>query len=193
MPTGWRSWRKAWSWKRDPRWRCSTGRSTLPRARCSPRATGEAGSLAGVLARHPRQPRFPFLQRARPVLLEQPGQRPIGEHAPAGLTRRAVVHLVFGVADPLNRRAAHRTRLAIPAVHRHLLAERRDSLGEAVPRRFAQAFDPGEQRVSGGVVESFDLLCGELGGQLRSEERRVGKEWRSEWWSCLGWTACTER
>src|SRR5205807_2119472 len=81
------------------------------------------------------------------VLLQQTRQGPIREHPPAGLTRGTIVHLVFGVADPLDRRAAHRTRLAIPAVHRHLLAERRDSLGETVPRRFAQALDPGAQRV----------------------------------------------
>src|SRR5205807_8337 len=110
--------------------------------------------------------RLPLFQRPGPVLLQQTRQGPIREHPPAGLTRGTIVHLVFGVADPLDRRAAHRTRLAIPAVHRHLLAERRDSLGETVPRRFAQALDPGAQRVLRGVVEPFDFLCRELGGQL---------------------------
>src|SRR5437016_3192924 len=166
MPTGWRSWQKAWWWKPDRRWRCSTGRGTLRRARCSPRATGEAGSLPGLLARRPRQPRFPLLERARPVFLQQPRQCPIGEHPPAGLARRTVVHLVFGVTDPLDRRAAYRTRLAIPAVHRHLRAECRDPLGKSITRRRAQPFDPAAQRLLRGATQPLDFLGAELGGQL---------------------------
>ena len=44
---------------------------------------------------------------------------------------RAVVRLVLGVDDALHRRAAHRARLAVAAVHRHAVAERGDLLREA--------------------------------------------------------------
>src|SRR5204863_2349938 len=30
----------------------------------------------------------------------------------------------------------------------------------------------------------FHLRISERAGRLRSEERRVGKEWRSRWWAC---------
>src|SRR5688572_32841435 len=73
-----------------------------------------------------------LLERARPVLLEQPRQRPIGEQLAAGLAHRAVVRLVLGVDDTLHRRPAHRARLAELAVHRHLGPERGDLVGEAV-------------------------------------------------------------
>ena len=61
---------------------------------------------------------------------------------PPGLTRRAVVGLVLGVDDALHRRAAHRARLAVAAVDRHVLAERGDLLGKAAVGLLAQPLDP---------------------------------------------------
>src|SRR2546430_10057841 len=94
----------------------------------------------------------PLFERARAILLQAPGPRPVREHAPTGLTGGAVVHFVFRVADALYRRSANRTRLAKPAVDGHAVAKRRHSFRESIPR---------------------------LGA--RSEERRVGKECRSRW------------
>ena len=54
---------------------------------------------------------------ARPVVLEQAGHRAVGQNAAARLAARAVVRLVVGVADPLDGRAADRTRLPEAAVH----------------------------------------------------------------------------
>src|SRR6185369_13125563 len=47
-----------------------------------------------------------FVDRPRPVVLEQARQRPVGEQAALGLAHRAVVALVRGVDDALHRRAA---------------------------------------------------------------------------------------
>ncbi len=51
----------------------------------------------------PPHPLLPLLERARPVVLQQPGQGAVREHAAAGLTRRAVIDFVLGIADPLYR------------------------------------------------------------------------------------------
>src|SRR6516225_8253946 len=46
---------------------------------------------------------FQLLQRAWPIVLEQPAQRTVGEQLAAGLAAWAVVRLVLGIDDPLNR------------------------------------------------------------------------------------------
>ena len=53
---------------------------------------------------------------------------------PAGLAARTVVRLVLRVADPLDRRAADRARLAVAAMHGHPVAKRGDSLGKSARR-----------------------------------------------------------
>src|SRR2546429_9234396 len=76
---------------------------------------------------------LPLFERARPILLQEPGQRPVREHAPTGLTGGAVVHFVFRVADALYRRSANRTRLAKPAVDGHAVAKSGHSFRESIP------------------------------------------------------------
>jgi hypothetical protein len=44
-----------------------------------------------------------FVKRLGPVCLQQSGERAIGEQLAAGLARRAVVHFVLRVNDPLDR------------------------------------------------------------------------------------------
>src|SRR5262245_22229885 len=73
-----------------------------------------------------------ILESLRPVRLEQSRQRAIGEQPPRGLAFRAVVAFVFRVDDALHRRAAHRTRLLVFAVHRHLVVERGDFCRKAL-------------------------------------------------------------
>src|SRR5256885_8377917 len=59
-------------------------------------------------ARRPRaKALLPFVQGSRPIRLEQPGERPVGQEPPPGLAARTVVHLVLGVANALHRRSTH--------------------------------------------------------------------------------------
>src|SRR5437762_2581683 len=53
---------------------------------------------------------FPFVNIARPIVLEQARQRPIGQDFAPCLAARAVVGFVVGVHDALHRRAAHGVR-----------------------------------------------------------------------------------
>src|SRR5215510_5220840 len=93
---------------------------------------------------------FHFLERARPVGFQQPRQRSVGEQAAAGLAAGAVVRLILGMDDALDRGAARRTRPAEAAMHGHLRPEGRDLLREPVARLLPQAFDPFGQRGAGG-------------------------------------------
>src|SRR5437899_11284380 len=67
-----------------------------------------------------RPPPFPLVDRPRPVVFQQPRQRPIGQELAARLTARTIIALVLGIDDPLNRRPAHETWLSEPAMHGHL-------------------------------------------------------------------------
>ena len=91
-----------------------------------------------------------FVDAARPVRLEQAGQRAVGEQLAAGLAGGAVVALVGGVPDALHRRAARRARLAVLAVHGHLGVERGHLLRELLAALGAQQLHPlGEHRHAG--------------------------------------------
>src|SRR5438270_4173227 len=70
-----------------------------------------------------RQVFLQFLDRPRPVVFEQAGERPVGQNFTAGLAAGAVVRFVVGIHDPLNLRAADRARLAEFAVDRHVGTE----------------------------------------------------------------------
>ena len=72
-----------------------------------------------------------LLQRLRPVAAQQLRERAVGEELAARLAGRAVVRLVLRVDDPLDRRPADGTRLAVAAVHGHPLAERGHLLRES--------------------------------------------------------------
>src|SRR6476661_5581760 len=43
-----------------------------------------------------------FVDRSRPILLEEPRHRPVGQQSPVRLTSRAVVRLVVRVSNPLH-------------------------------------------------------------------------------------------
>src|SRR4051812_7360537 len=66
------------------------------------------------------------VDRLRPVVLQQPGERSVREELSARLAPRAVVGLVLGVDDALDRRLADRAGLPVLAMHREVLPERRD-------------------------------------------------------------------
>src|SRR5687767_5966381 len=85
---------------------------------------------------------FHLLQRARPVLLQKARNRAIRKQAPFRLTRRAVIAFVFGINDALDRRLASRTGFPIPAMDRHLRAERRHLRREFLSGLRTQPGDP---------------------------------------------------
>src|SRR5262249_57531404 len=78
----------------------------------------------------------------RPIVPEQPRQRPVGEDSPFGLAAWTIVRLVVRVADALNWRPTHWARLAELAVDGHLRAESGHLLWKAVAHLLAEAFDP---------------------------------------------------
>src|SRR5215216_4012022 len=97
----------------------------------SPSLVGRCGSVARRIA---RPDLFHLFQRARPILVQKPRERAIGEQLATVLTARAVVRLIVGIDDTLHRRATHRTRLTVLAVYRHSFAERGDLFRKAVLR-----------------------------------------------------------
>src|SRR5688572_25147298 len=104
---------------------------------------------------------FQLLGRARPVVLEQPRERTIGEQPALVLATRAVVGLVLRVDDLLHGRAAARAGLAVAAVHCHPLAERGHLLREAVAHLSPEAVRPLDERRARGLVERRELERGE--------------------------------
>src|SRR5258708_21126791 len=66
------------------------------------------------------------VDRLRPVAVQQPRKRPVGEELAAGLAAGAVVRLILGIDDALHRRAADRAGLAGAPVHGHAFAKGRD-------------------------------------------------------------------
>src|SRR5947199_10609856 len=116
------------------------------------------------------KPLLPFVQGPWPVRLKEAGERPVGQEFSAGLAARAVVHFVLGVADALHGRCTDWTGESIAPVHRHSWTKRRDLLRKPVTGLLPQPSCPGPQRFAHGSEQE---------GDLRSEERRVGKECRS--------------
>ena len=80
----------------------------------------------------PVLPRSQLIEVARPIILQKSRKRAIGENATLGLTSRAVVGLVVGVANSLNRGRADRAGLTESSVHGHAGTERRDFLRKPI-------------------------------------------------------------
>src|SRR5262249_9796033 len=105
---------------------------------------------------------FELLEAPRPVLLEEARQRAIRQEPPSGLAGGAVVGLVVGVDDALDRRAAVRARLPVATVDGHPLPEGGHLLGESIARLLAQPIGPRPEHGAGRLVESPDLVLVEL-------------------------------
>ena len=108
----------------------------------------------------PCAPRAPRGSWASPSLSKRDSERSASS-LPLGLAGGAVVRLVVGVDDALHRRAAHRARLAVLAVHRHLGAKRGDLVGEAVADLGAQPIGPPDQHLLAGRVQAGELVVAE--------------------------------
>ena len=130
------------------------------------RASGRALAAAAPLAR------LELLERARPVAVQEPRQRAIGEQSAAGLAGRAVVRLVLGIDDALHGRAAAGAGLTVAAVHRHAVAKRRHLLGETRARLGTEALDPLPEHRAGGGEERGRLAGGEIAGALEGRQLR---------------------
>src|SRR5258708_194672 len=166
-PSPWRAPAEGWVWSSAgwPRRLTAAGSGSRTTSPGAPRLDWGCG--------RPVAPLFQLFQGARPIVLEQLGQGAIREQLPARLASRAVVGFVFGVHNPLNRRAANRARLSEFAVHRHFLSKCGDLLWKFVAGFLAQSLRPFEQRLASGVVEPNLLLLAELKGKLDRREFRA--------------------
>src|ERR1700677_1201731 len=72
--------------------------------------------------------RLQLIQRARPVLAQQPRQAAVGQHLAPCLAARAIVGFVVGVANPLHLFAAARARLVELSMDGELRPKRRHPL-----------------------------------------------------------------
>src|SRR5260370_5731789 len=95
---------------------------------------------------------FQFVERARPVVVQQARKSAIGEQPATGLARRTVVSLVAGIADALDPGPAAWARFAIAAVDRHLMPKCGNLLGKSSGRLRPQAIGPFEQRRAGRLI-----------------------------------------
>ena len=145
------------------------------RDRAAPASAGASASRSVVESRpRPRRPRRRLrlshrAEAARQVaadrparstaLLQQPRQPAVLEHPAAGLALRAVVGLVLGEVDGLDRRPAARARLALAAVdlerHRQLVGD----LSRRPPPRSGRSPSPSTRERG---VQALDLLVVEV-------------------------------
>src|SRR5205823_9343570 len=109
---------------------------------------------------------FQFFNRARPVIFQQTGKRPVGQQLSVGLAAWTVVSLVLGVHDALDERAADGAGLTVPAVNSHALTEGRHLFGKALANLPPEPLRPLEKRLAYGLEQALDLGLGELVGQL---------------------------
>src|SRR6266850_2868096 len=114
------------------------------------------------------------LQRAWPVVFEKARKRSVGQDTSARLATRAIVAFVLGVDDPLDRGAAHRTRLPEASVDGHRVMKRRDLLRKRPLQLPSQLINPDDQRRARRVVQPRDLVGTQRLRQLqRGETCRV--------------------
>src|SRR5678815_4112161 len=102
-------------------------------------------------------PFLPFLNRLRPIILEQAGEAAVGEELAAGLAAGAVVGFVFGPDDPLHRGAADGAGLAEASVDCHFRAKGGYLLWEFPFRLGEQTLGPALERCLNRRIEPLDL------------------------------------
>src|SRR5260370_22961224 len=110
-----------------------------------------------------------FVERARPVLMQQAGNSAVGEQASAGLASRTIIGLVAGITYALDFGPTARAWLAIAAVDRHAGPKRGYPLRNVAGRFGPQKLGPFDQRRARRVVKPLDFLRGQL---LRHRDRR---------------------
>src|ERR1700738_1585203 len=113
--------------------------------------------------------RFEFVQRARPVLMQQAGKGAVGEQASAGLASRTIIGLVARIADALDFGATARARLAIAPVDRHAGPKRGYLLGKCAGCVGPQTLGPFDQRRARRIVKALGFLRSQV---LRHRDRR---------------------
>src|SRR5258708_34726877 len=110
-----------------------------------------------------------FLERARPVRSQEPGQTAIGKNFSASLASSTIIRFVVGVANPLNLFSTSGAGLAIASVNGHVLAKRSDVFGKATFCLSAQAVYPEPNCVARGSEQPFPLARAQL---VRERDRR---------------------
>src|SRR5580704_9363359 len=106
--------------------------------------------------------RFEFVERTRPVFVQQPRERAVGEQAAASLAGRTIIRFVARIADALDFRAASRARLPVAAVNRHFGTKRGDLLGKFAVGFSTQPISRFDQYRPRSVVESSDFIVSQL-------------------------------
>src|SRR5581483_10513431 len=104
---------------------------------------------------------FEFVERFWPIALEQSRQAAIGEKLSTGLTARAIVRFVIGIADALHGLPATRTGLPEASVYGHLFPKRRHTLREMIGRSGPKTIDPRPQRRLRRFKETNPLFIGQ--------------------------------
>src|SRR5918993_184425 len=111
-----------------------------------------------------------FINRPGPILFQQPRHGAICKQSSTRLTPRAVIRLVVGVADPLDRCTAYGTRKLVPSMNCHAFAKGGQLLGKLLPLFLPQLGNPVLERRSRGMVQALDLLIAELSGSSQGGE-----------------------
>src|SRR5919106_1655270 len=111
-----------------------------------------------------------LLQRARPVLAQDPAEGAIGQDAAARLATRAVVRLPIRVDDPLDGGATDGARLAVLAVHGHPGTKGGDLLREPLAGLCDPDLRPLAQDLPRAPPQPLDLLVREVRVHLERRE-----------------------
>src|SRR6516164_107044 len=114
-----------------------------------------------------------FLERARPVRSQYPGQTAIRKNFSTRLASGTIVRFVVRVANPLNSFAAPRARLSIASMHYHFLAKRGHPLWKVSLRFCAQPVHPELERIACGSEQSSPLLRYQL--VCERDRRQLGR------------------
>src|SRR5689334_13523923 len=111
-----------------------------------------------------------FVERARPIVLQQARHRAVGKKASVGLAGRAVVALVLRIHDALNGRSTHRARQSVSSVNSHLGTKRGDLGWKLVRSLSSEPVGPLYESDLHGIVQPANFSVGQPGGELHRRE-----------------------
>lgn len=110
---------------------------------------------------------FQFLEGAWPIVFQKTREGAVGIDSPIGLALGTVVAFVFGIHNPLNRRAAPRTRFFVTAVDSHFSVESSNLVGKRAAQFVLQIIYPLQQCLATCSKEPTCLLIVEPMGILK--------------------------
>src|SRR5579885_1804792 len=105
---------------------------------------------------------FQFIEGSRPIGAEQAREASISQDFSAGLAAGAIVGFIIGVSDTQNLLATSRTRFAVAAVYRHVIAEGGYLFGKFCFCLGPKAIDPQLQSLARGGEQALPFVGLEL-------------------------------